>query len=81
MVKISLYSDQEGTDGDVKYVGNTSPRYSYGINLGQSIKDLTLAYSSRELVQRALSERVIIPFPWTDWWRQPPAFYYGKNLE
>ena len=32
--KISTYGDKDGDDGDAEYVGSTTPRYSFGLNLG-----------------------------------------------
>jgi TonB-linked SusC/RagA family outer membrane protein len=77
--KISLYSDKEGVDGDVKYLGTTAPRYSYGINLGAKVKGFDLGVFFQGVGKRTLFRTGDYSIPWTDWWRQPPAFYYGKT--
>jgi TonB-linked SusC/RagA family outer membrane protein len=77
--KISLYSDKPGSDGDVKNVGNTAPRYSYGINLGAQYKGLDLGIFFQAVGKRTLFRVGEYSMPWSDWWRQPPAFYYGKT--
>ncbi|WP_121357284.1 SusC/RagA family TonB-linked outer membrane protein [Flavisolibacter nicotianae] len=77
--KISLYSDKPGSDGDVKYVGTTSPRYNYGINLSAKYGGLDLAVFLQGVGQRTLFRTGDYSMPWSDWWRQPPAFYYGKT--
>jgi TonB-linked SusC/RagA family outer membrane protein len=77
--KISLYSDKAGTDGDVTYVGNTAPRYSYGINLGAKYKGFDFGVFFQGVGKRTLFRVGVYSMPWSDWWRQPPAFYYGKT--
>lgn len=77
--KISLYSDEKGSDGDVKYVGSTAPRYSYGINLGSKYKGFDLAVFFQGVGKRTMFRTGDYSMPWSDWWRQPPAFYYGKT--
>lgn len=77
--KISLYSDQPGSDGDVQFVGNTAPRYSYGINLGAKIKGFDFGIFFQGVGKRTLFRTGDYSMPWSDWWRQPPAFYYGKT--
>jgi TonB-linked SusC/RagA family outer membrane protein len=77
--KISLYSDKAGTDGDVTYVGNTAPRYSYGINLGAKYKGFDFGVFFQGVGKRTLFRVGEYSMPWSDWWRQPPAFYYGKT--
>ncbi len=77
--KISLYSDQPGSDGDVTFVGNTAPRYSYGINLSVKYKGIDLGAFFQGVGKRTLFRVGDYSMPWSDWWRQPPAFYYGKT--
>ena len=77
--KMSLYSDVPGNDGDVKYVGNTAPRYSYGVNLGAKYKGFDLSVFFQGVGERTLYRTGDYSMPWSDWWRQPPAFYYGKT--
>ena len=76
--KISLYSDTPGQDGDVIYAGNTFPRYSYGINLDVKWKNFDLAIFFQGIGKRTLFRVGEYSMPWSDWWRQPPLFYYGK---
>lgn len=77
--KISLYGDKPGEDGDVKNVGNTAPRYSYGINLGAKLKGFDLGIFLQGVGKRTLFRVGDYSMPWSDWWRQPPVFYYGKT--
>ena len=77
--KISLYGDKPGDDGDVKYVGNTAPRYSYGVNLGAKYKGFDIGIFFQGVGNRTLFRTGDYSMPWSDWWRQPPAFYYGQT--
>ncbi|MGZ5189363.1 MAG: SusC/RagA family TonB-linked outer membrane protein [Flavisolibacter sp.] len=76
---ISLYSNTPGSDGDVKYIGNTAARYSYGINLGAKTGGFDFSIFFQGVGKRALLRTGDYSIPWTEWWRQPPAFYYGKT--
>jgi hypothetical protein len=76
---MSLYSDKSGSDGDVKNVGNTSPRYSYGINLGAKYNGFDFGIFFQGVGQRTMFRTGDYSMPWSDWWRQPPAFYYGNT--
>lgn len=75
--KISTYGD--GDDGDVKYLGNTSPRYSYGFTLGGKYKGFDFSIFFQGIGQRTLFRTEEYRMPWSDWWRQPPQFYYQQT--
>ena len=77
--KISLYSDTPGQDGDVIYAGNTFPRYSYGLNLDVKWKNFDLGIFLQGVGKRTLFRYGEYSMPWSDWWRQPPSFYYGRT--
>jgi TonB-linked SusC/RagA family outer membrane protein len=77
--KISLYSDVPGQDGDVIYAGNTFPRYSYGLNVDLKWKGFDLAIFLQGVGKRTLFRYGEYSMPWSDWWRQPPLFYYGQT--
>ncbi len=77
--QISPYSDAPGEDGDVINVGNTTPRFNYGVNLGSSFKNFDLSVFIQGVGQRTLFREGEYAIPWSDWWRQPPLFYYGKT--
>ena len=77
--KISLYSDTPGDDADVKFVGDLSPRYSYGINLSTKYKGFDLGVFFQGVGKRTIYRVGEYSIPWTDWWRQPPAFYYEQT--
>jgi TonB-linked SusC/RagA family outer membrane protein len=77
--KISLYSDTPGQDGDVVYAGNTFPRYNYGVNLNLKWKNFDLGIFLQGVGKRTLFRYGEYSMPWSDWWRQPPLFYYGNT--
>lgn len=77
--RISPYSDTPGEDGDVINVGNTAPRYNFGVNLGSSFRNFDLSVFIQGIGQRTLFREGEYSIPWSDWWRQPPLFYYGKT--
>jgi len=77
--KISLYGDAPGQDGDVVYLGNTSPRYTYGVNLDAKWRSFDLSVFLQGVGKRTLFREGDYRMPWSDWWRQPPLFYYGTT--
>ena len=77
--KISLYGDTPGQDGDVINLGNTSPRYIYGINLELEWKSFDLGIFAHGVGKRMLLRDGDYRMPWSDWWRQPPLFYYNQT--
>ncbi|WP_280743634.1 MULTISPECIES: TonB-dependent receptor [unclassified Parabacteroides] len=72
--KISTYG--VGDDGDVKYVGNTTPRYNYGFTLGADVKGFDFSIFFQGVGKRTLFRTGDYAMPWSDWWRQPAQFYY-----
>lgn len=77
--KISLYSDKPGQDGDVVNVGSITPRYNFGLNLGLRYKNFDFSVFLQGIAKRTLFREGEYSIPWSDWWRQPPAFYYGQT--
>jgi TonB-linked SusC/RagA family outer membrane protein len=76
---ISPYSNTPGQDGDVINVGTIMPRYTFGINLGARYGNFDLIIFAQGVAKRTLFREGEYSIPWTDWWRQPPQFYYGKT--
>jgi TonB-linked SusC/RagA family outer membrane protein len=74
--KISLYGDQPGQDGDVVNVGTITPRYIFGLNLSARYGGFDVAVFLQGVGKRTLFREGDYAIPWSDWWRQPPAFYY-----
>jgi hypothetical protein len=77
--KISLYGDTPGQDGDVINVGNTFPRYTYGVNIDVKWKNFDLGIFFQGVGKRTLFREGEYSMPWSDWWRQPPAYYFGRT--
>ena len=77
--KISLYGDNPGQDGDVVDLGNLAPRYTYGLNLNLAWKRFDLGTFFQGVGERTLFRDGDYRMPWSDWWRQPPLFYYGQT--
>src|SRR4029078_12482932 len=77
--KISLYGDKPGETGDVINVGTTAPRFNYGINLNAKFKGFDLGVFLQGVGKRTLYRTGDYSMPWSEWWRQPPQFYYGQT--
>jgi len=77
--KISLYGDVPGQDGDVINLGNTSPRYTYGVNLDLKWNGFDVGAFFQGVGKRTLFRDWDYRMPWSDWWRQPPLFYFNQT--
>jgi TonB-linked SusC/RagA family outer membrane protein len=77
--KILPYGGDKGDDGDVIYAGTMTPRYNYGLNLGLNVKGFDLGIFVQGVGKRTLFREGDYSIPWTDWWRQPAQFYFGKT--
>jgi TonB-linked SusC/RagA family outer membrane protein len=77
--EISVYGDTPGDDGDVVNLGNTAPRYTYGLNLNVGWKGFDVGAFLQGVGKRTLFRDGDYRMPWSDWWRQPPLFYYGTT--
>ena len=77
--KISLYGDSPGQDGDIVNLGNLAPRYTYGVNLDAGWKRFDFSVFFQGVGKRTLFRDGDYRMPWSDWWRQPPLFYYGQT--
>jgi TonB-linked SusC/RagA family outer membrane protein len=77
--KISTYGDSPGDDGDVINAGSINPRYNFGINLSAKFKNFDLGIFAQGVGKRTVFREGDYSIPWTDWWRQPAQFYYGKT--
>src|SRR5206468_12171223 len=69
--KISIYGDTPGDDGDVVNLGNTAPRYTYGMNLDLKWNRFDLGVFMQGVGKRTLFRDGDYRMPWSDWWRQP----------
>jgi TonB-linked SusC/RagA family outer membrane protein len=77
--KISAYGDQAGGNGDLTNVGTISPRYNFGLNLSAKASNFDVSVFLQGVGKRTLFRTGEYSIPWSDWWRQPPAFYYGQT--
>lgn len=77
--KISSVGDKAGDDGDVINAGSITPRYNFGVNLGAKFKNFDVGVFVQGVGKRTLFREGEYAIPWSDWWRQPPRFYFGQS--
>jgi TonB-linked SusC/RagA family outer membrane protein len=73
--KITVGNNTVADHGDLQYLGNTSPRYQFGFNLGFQWKALDFSTFFQGVGKRTilLNQSFVIPFVQT--WRQPWAVH------
>lgn len=78
--KITAYGDPEkGTTGDMKYLGNKSPRYTYSSNIELSYKGFDFLMLWQGVGQRSTIRTGDFAQPYYWVWYQPMEYFYGKN--
>lgn len=78
--KITAYGDPaNGSSGDMVYLGNKLPRYTYSTNINLSYKNFDLNIFLQGVGQRDGIKWSDFgqPFYWV--WHQPLEYFYGKN--
>ncbi|MDD2797695.1 MAG: TonB-dependent receptor [Bacteroidales bacterium] len=78
--KITAYGDPAlGTKGDMKYLGNTLPRYTYSSNISLSYKGFDLNVFLQGVGQKDVIKYGDFGQPYYFVWHQPLEYFYGKN--
>src|SRR5690606_26139079 len=76
--KISTYAD-DGTQGDVVPLGSTTPRYSYGANIGLRFKGFEFSALIQGVGKRELQMDGDWQMPWAQPWHKPDARWYHNT--
>jgi len=78
--KITAYGDPTlGTKGDMKYLGNLLPRYTYSSNISVSYKGFDLNVFLQGVGQKDVIKYGDFAQPYYFVWHQPLEYFYGKN--
>jgi len=78
--KITAFGDQEnGYGGDMVYLGNKLPRYTYSSNINLSYKNFDLNIFLQGVGQRDGVKWGDFGQPFYFVWHQPLEYFYGKN--
>jgi TonB-linked SusC/RagA family outer membrane protein len=78
--KISPFGDDKlGTKGDMKYLGNYLPRYTYSANLSLSYKNFDFSMFLQGVGQREGIRVGDFGYPFYFIWHQPLEYFYGKT--
>ena len=78
--KITAFGDTElGTKGDLVYLGNLMPRYTYSSNINLSYKNFDFNVFLQGVGQREGIRTGDFSQPFVVIWHQPLEYFYGKN--
>lgn len=78
--KITAFGDPaKGTKGDMMYLGNLFPRYTYSSNIDLSYKSFGLSIFLQGVGKRDGIRTGEFNFPFTNIWMQPLKYFYGKS--
>lgn len=78
--KITAFGDpSKGKQGDMVYLGNLLPRYTYSSNINLSYKGFDLGIFLQGIGQRQGVRTGEFAYNFTWVWMQPLEYFYGKN--
>jgi TonB-linked SusC/RagA family outer membrane protein len=78
--KITAFGDPAtGTKGDMKYLGNMLPRYTYSSNINVSYKRFDLSILMQGVGKREGMVEGEWGLPLSQVWNQPLEYFYGKT--
>jgi TonB-linked SusC/RagA family outer membrane protein len=78
--QITAFGDaSKGTSGDMVYLGNLRPRYTYSSNISVSYKGFDLSIFLQGIGKRQGIRTGEISVPLWQVWMQPLEYFYGKN--
>lgn len=73
---LTAYADGEG---DMVYLGNTNPRYNFGVNIRMDWKGFDLSMFFQGVGKRIMFLQEENRMPFAAEWYQSPEFWYGKT--
>ncbi|MCK0136022.1 TonB-dependent receptor [Arenibacter sp. S6351L] len=76
--RIDAYSD-ERENGDLLVLGNTDPRYSFGVNLNAKWKGLDFSAFFQGVGKRTVFRENEARIPFNQPWYHPPALFYNNT--
>lgn len=77
--KFSVSGDGQPGSGDVIYLGDANPRYSFGINIGADYKGFDLSMFIQGIGKRTMFLEGEARMPFAEPWFQSDAYWYGKT--
>jgi TonB-linked SusC/RagA family outer membrane protein len=78
--KITAFGDPaKGSKGDLVYLGNLLPRYTFSTNINLSYKRFDLSVILQGVGKRNGIRTGEFAYPFTAVWMQPLDYFYGKN--
>jgi len=76
---LSVHGDGKEGSGDVLYLGNTNPRYTFGLNLSMEFKGFDFSAFVQGVGKRTLFLEGEANKPFSQPWFQSAEFWYGKT--
>ncbi|GAA4317772.1 TonB-dependent receptor [Mucilaginibacter gynuensis] len=77
--RLSVLGDGSPGKGDARYLGNTNPRYNFGLNLGASYKGFDFSTFIQGVGQRTMFLEGEASMPFSQPWFQSASYWYGKT--
>jgi len=76
--KITAFGD-DGKSGDMVYLGNRMPRYTYSSNINLSYKNFDLSIFLQGVGKQNIMRTGALATPYYYWWWSPMEYFVGKT--
>lgn len=77
--KLTPYGDGKEYKGDLVYLGNTNPRFNYGVNLNMEWKGIDFSALIQGVGKRSIMLEGINGVPYYEPWYDPARYFYGNT--
>lgn len=77
--RLSVLGDGKPGSGDAVYLGNTNPRYNFGLNLGAGYKGFDVSAFIQGSGERTMFLEGDASMPFSQPWFQSASYWYGKT--
>jgi TonB-linked SusC/RagA family outer membrane protein len=74
-----INNDGKIDDEDIIYLGNSDPRYRFGLNLSAKWKNFDFSTFLQGVGQRYIIRTGQVSYPWRWPWYQPNKYFYGNT--
>lgn len=77
--KLTPYGDGKEYKGDLVYLGNTNPRFNYGVNLDMEWRGFDFSALIQGVGKRSIMLEGINGVPYYEPWYDPARYFYGNT--
>lgn len=77
--KLTVLGNGEAGQGDAIYLGDTNPRYTFGLNLNAEYKNFDFGAFIQGVGRQTMFLEWEARMPFSEWWYESAEYWYGKT--